>query len=360
MRCRPHAVVLLLLATSACTAPTRAESLPSSEPWIPQVIRYRSLPEAPELRPPIASLRLLATNREHARWAASDGRRLWIASGDGSPVEHRRDHATRLRSIAIDDDGDLWLLDEHDRLARVDASGAVEELAPLPVEPLDDVGSLVLGAGRVVIIGWLRDAVEPPPLEPGEVLLDEQLMLAISDDGGREWRLRRRPENGSERDDLRIAPDGSMQLMDGDERSCGGGWQARWTSHVDRLGWKALEWPLDTRDNRDAGAQGWSYGFDEGFHAVGRSGAHYLLHPVETRYAFAHDGRAGVLLADGGMWSITGRKPARIGDLAPELADARIDALAIAHQGAVMVTVEKSIFVGSAQGWRSIELGAEE
>lgn len=343
----------ILLLTSACTAPIEAESLPTEEPAPTQVLRYRSVPDAPDLRPPLQSLGLLATSPDHPRWAVSDRRRLWTADGDGPLIERPRDFQTRLEAMAVDHEGSVWLVDVHGGLARMTGEGKVEELSP----PVERVEMLAIGAKRVVVLGPLRKGVELPPSEPGEVELDERLVLAITKDGGHHWRLRRRPTDLSEFDDLRIAPDGTMQLMDGDERSCGGGGQARWTSHVDRPGWTELEWPLDAPLDRHAGSGGWSYGLEDGsFRAVRRDGTDHVLLAVKTGYMFAHDGRAGMLLADDGMWSVTGRKATRIGDLAFVLRGTLINAMAITQDGAVLVTTGKLIFVGSAKGWWNVEL----
>jgi hypothetical protein len=321
----------------------------------------------PEQRPPLLALRLLATSPDHPRWAVSDGRRLWTANDEDALVEQRRDYRTQLQAMAMDHEGGLWLLEERDRLVRLAVDGRAEQLSP-PVEHIDAV---VLGAQHVVLLGMLPEGAEPPPDEParglydeGQLFLDERFVLAISDDGGHEWRLRRRPVNVSEHDELRIAPDGSMQLMDGQENGCGSGWQERWISHVDRPGWKQLEWPLDSPFGRYAGAGGWSYGYDEGgldgieedgFRAVRRDGEVHLLRET-TQYAFVHDGRAGVLLTHDGMWSVAGREITRIGDAAPVMREASIDAMAITHDGTLVITYEQSIVVGAPTGWRSIDL----
>jgi hypothetical protein len=365
LRCSCVIVSLLAGFAAACTSPIESDSLPTVDPPPARVLRYRSVPDMPEQRPPLLALSLLATSPDHPRWAVSDGRRLWIADDEGPLVEQRRDYRTRLQAMAVDHEGRLWLLDDRERLARLDADGHAEQLSP-PVEHIDAV---VVGAKHVVLLGMLPEGAELPPSEPGrglydegQLFLDEQFVLAISDDGGHEWRLRRRPVNYSEHDDLLIAPDGSMQLMDGNEASCGGGFQERWISHVDRPGWKQLDWPIDAAFDRYAGAGGWSYGFEEGFRAIGRDGADYLLNPATTRYAFVHDGRAGVLLTGEGMWSVDGRKATRIGDLAPELRDVWdrrdffVDALAIAHDGALLLTHAQSIIISAPAEWRSINI----
>jgi hypothetical protein len=358
-RCSCALGSVLVGFAAACTAPIESDSLPTVDPPPAKVVRYeyQSLPDMPKLRPPLMGLRLLATNPDHPRWAVSDGRRLWIADDDGLLVEQRRVYPRLLRSIRIDHEGALWLLEGDNRLTRVDVDGDAEEVS----SPLERIEDLVIGAKRVVLLGYLPEGVEPPPSEPGDVELDEGSVLAISDDGGREWQLRRRPWNQDQHDELRIAPDGSMQLVDGYERSCGSGGQERWTGHLDRLGWKQLDWPFDAPFDRYAGADGWSYAYDEmfdgeaGFHAAGPDGEAHLLSSTKG-YAFVHDGHAGVLLTDDGMWSVAGREITRIGDAAPVMREASIDAMAIAHDGTLVITYEQSIVVGAATGWRSVEL----
>jgi hypothetical protein len=346
--------VLAGLAT-ACTAPIESESLPAADPSPTPTFHAQSAPVTLEQRPPLQMVRLLATSPDHPRWAVSDGQRLWIADGDEAPVEQRHVHVPQLRSIAIDHEGNLWLLDKDDGLARQSADGHVE---PLSLPPIERIDMLALGAKRVVLLGRMREGLEPPPNED-PFKLDERYVLAISDDGGHEWRLRRRPFNLREPDDLRIAPDGSIQLMDAFavERD---GDQERWTSHLDQPGWKQLEWPLELDaivDHYYAGADGWSYGLvaDAGLHAVDRDGAVHLVRST-TRHAFVHDGRTGVLLTPDGMWSVTGREAKRIGDPAPLEHLHFIEAMAIAHDGALVLTHEHSVFIGAATGWRSFDL----
>jgi hypothetical protein len=286
----------------------------------------------------------------------SDGRRLWIADGEGPLVEQRRDYATSLRSLKVDDAGNVWLLDERDRLQRRGVDGEIEQLPPLPVHD----ASLVIGAKRLVLLGSLPEGVERPPDErSGDGFLDLHSVLAISDDGGHQWQLRRRPSDYSEFDELLIAPDGTMQLLDGNEASCGGGFQERWRSHVDRPGWRRLEWPFDATFDRHAGVGGWSYALDQGaFTAVGRDGATHVLQAIDerSRYTFVHDGRKGMLLSNDGLSSIVGRRVKRIGDVPSELHDAWVHAMAITHDGAVIVSAGRSIYVGSAAGWSTVEL----
>jgi hypothetical protein len=70
-------------------------------------------------RIPSGDLTLLATSRQHPRWATSDGRRLWVGEGQAL-VEVQRDVELELRAITVDDRGGVWLVDEHDQLAHVD------------------------------------------------------------------------------------------------------------------------------------------------------------------------------------------------------------------------------------------------
>ena len=104
---------------------------------------------------------------------------------------------------------------------------------------------------------------------------------------------------------------------------------------------------------------GWSYALDEGaLTAVGRDGATHVLQEIDerSRYAFVHDGRKGMLLSNEGLWSVNGRRVKRIGDVPPALHDAWVHAMAITHEGAVIVSAGRSIYVGSAAGWSTVEL----
>jgi hypothetical protein len=306
--------------------------------------------------------RLVTGHPAHARFAVSDTHRLWIGEGTTlHAVDRLEADTSAITHMVMDAQGVLWLLTSADELQFIADDDIVEVAPPLPLRYVD---SLYAGAGHIVVFGGLPEGTELPPAEPLDnaelEALDEYFFMAVSTDAG-EWSLRRRPVNGSEFDDLAIAPDGSMMLMDGNENDCGGGGQERWQGHVTDTGWAMLPWPHDDPFNRVAASGGWSYRTcddDEraGVCAVDPAGNGLFAVDVgDAAYAIKHTEGVTMLASGAGLWSLQASEAERIGEghEGPFAKSAPVMAIS---QDRVILVAGARVYIGSATGWTELAL----
>ena len=352
-------VLPLSFVLGACTdGSVTPEHLPATELPPEATLEYHLRPAEPAaVKPPSNDPQLVAGHPSHDRFAISDGRRLWLGAGEElRELERSYATATKIEAMQMDAEGALWLLQADNSLHRVDEEG-MHALPELPVRAT----SLHAGAGRLVLLGTLADTHELPadePLREAEyVELDSAAVLAVSVDG-REWSLRRRPADWSEEDDLAIGPEGDMTLMDGNEASCGGGWQERWQGHLERGGWTSLAWPHDDPSHRVAAAKGWTYGYetcDDGSSdvlcAVNRTGLGVPLLPARyDSYALAHVEGQTMVVTPEGLYSVRKRWAERIAAGHPALSKSYGVPLTISAERALFVDAGQ-VHIGSAEGW---------
>ena len=348
-----------------------AEALPSSE--LPAHVLYGFAVEGEakaEALPPLGRDMQLAGDPAHDRFAVSDGRRLFVSEGE-LLRERPRSYASedQIEAMAMDAAGTLWLLLSDNRLQQVDTKDQLHDAGPLPLR----ASSLHAGGGYLVILG---EALEAHPLPPApaqlsedpdeEVWFDEYGGMAAGP-RGRPSSRGRRPDDGSELDDLAIDAKGRVWLMDGDERSCGGGEQERYSARLDRPGWRMMSWDYDYPSSRFMAPGGWTYveGYGEECGAdtlcgVSPKGAiHELTQLPGTHYDLIQQGGQMMLVTSGGLHRLDGRGHARIGEGLPQLRHERASASALSG-GRALVVIDDELFVSfradEGQGWRSLAL----
>jgi hypothetical protein len=358
-----------------------AQKLPHSDTNHDVVLGYRLRPEQPQVEAPPAQAqietpleeppsldwrRLAAGHPAHTRFAVSDGRRVWLGEDTTlRELDRPRADASRITNIVMDDEGALWLLTASNEL-HVVVDDQIELAPPLPVAAATSIHA---GAGHLVVFGGLPDGAELPPEASigGDQygVLDEHAVMAVGR-AGRDWTVRRRPEDTSEFDDLAIAPDGSLMLMDGQEAGCGGGFQARWQGHLSERSWTMLPWPHDAAYSRVAASGGWSYGLDtcdadehdgvSSLCAVDAAGhGSFALGVGDDVYAIAHTEGVTMVASAAGLWSLHGSEAQRIGEGHEAPFATGEPAMAISHTRAILYDAAR-VHIGSAQGWTELSL----
>ena len=372
-------VLALSLVDVGCTPGTpEADSLPASELPTPQTFHYRAEPDAlppapapPEPEPEVQDedaegepydpppARLLAAGPSGV-WAASDRSRLWIGSLDeGSATSVERGSTRSIRAIDVDREGSVWIVESGGRLLEAGLDKAPRERGQIP---FDSVSALQVRGEWFVALGHAGDSDEGQPRE-----------LALSHEG-RDWTRYPTPDDGNMHDDLSVGAEGLIQLLDGQEAGCGGGYQERWIAQLDpvelaagTLTWTSVDWPFDAAFDRHVGAGGWAFAHDECAEelddelcAVDRSGAIQRLAPFAGRYVLEHAHGHTLLLTNEGLSEVVvrpegGLRVERLSADESGLLDASITASTSDGAGHLLVLVGDRLHVGGAS-WQVIAL----